>query len=828
MNDFYGWNKIDLHSHTINEITRDRKTPKSNYTHKLFYEYVKHQGVSVKAVTNHNTLNLEDHVKHALICSLLNVNYVPGVEIDYLLEEGSKPFHAISILSPRTDVITFSKALSDIVQEKMNTVSNIELDKHDFAWVHASTEFIFIPHATKDKGIFDKKQSSFEDEHNINWLAESIASGMSMPIILENTRDYHSYSVTEKLIHAIKQDEIKFSPVYALFTDYTFDGDKDREQMIERKKPYYIYAEPTYRGLELSIRHHESRFSREDKILRRDNYIKEISINESSNFTKTTLHLSPSLNVIIGKSGSGKTMLLNELHYKLSGKPCLQSVDGRKESEKNKGKSPYHKITKGEDFITINYEKSIKSPSVLEVPKVYSAILNHKDIQGIKDTLSLDSYEDGSAIMNSYKSNVAYYENLVNAMNNLSFEGNQIFKNIENAIVFLQNNVIEDKLYNINQEVYDNRYKEKLNREIVAINKYINEEETYIKHFRGMEQYLSKETVYSLDEFIKTYKTLLEDLKNEHRKRAKELKNETFQEKLHKTINLAIQNTNSHLGQKQRSVTERAKTKSSQDLELVKTVTSLLKNEAEQEEIQLDFPYQEVLTTIDKQQFDEESEFIKIKFDCTEDDLKNLKLDSSDLVDSKNIKTKLSNLNTYDFLNSEAVKRCVKCLKEQEIRLSDILKGNLQTNIYFRIEGEWRAKEKINPGTLSIKFTEYYFNKLIRDKQPDIILIDQPENDIDKEFISNTLTRFIKEQKVNSQIIMTTHDPILAVNADANSIILSQMLDVNKLKYESMKMESIDEQTHGFVGTDIVSKILDGGKANIKLRYQVYGGILNE
>ena len=60
------WYKIDLHQHTLNEITHDGKKQQSQYTHEDFEQLLLEQKVNLKAVTNHNTLNFDPVGK--LIC----------------------------------------------------------------------------------------------------------------------------------------------------------------------------------------------------------------------------------------------------------------------------------------------------------------------------------------------------------------------------------------------------------------------------------------------------------------------------------------------------------------------------------------------------------------------------------------------------------------------------------------------------------------------------------------------------------------------------------------------------------------------------------------
>ena len=118
---------------------------------------------------------------------------------------------------------------------------------------------------------------------------------------------------------------------------------------------------------------------------------------------------------------------------------------------------------------------------------------------------------------------------------------------------------------------------------------------------------------------------------------------------------------------------------------------------------------------------------------------------------------------------------------------------------------------------------EYYFNSLINNERPDIIFIDQPENDVDKEFLTTTLAKFLIDKKTTSQIFITSHDAILTVNADANMIIQADVDENNKISYVSYPLEYSEMSTNK---TDEVARILDGGKRNIEKRYQIYGGIM--
>jgi len=60
---------------------------------------------------------------------------------------------------------------------------------------------------------------------------------------------------------------------------------------------------------------------------------------------------------------------------------------------------------------------------------------------------------------------------------------------------------------------------------------------------------------------------------------------------------------------------------------------------------------------------------------------------------------------------------------------------------------------------------------LILDKDDKPLVIDQPEDNLDNQSVSEILVPYIREAKKHRQIIMVTHNPNLAVVSDADQII---------------------------------------------------------
>lgn len=94
------------------------------------------------------------------------------------------------------------------------------------------------------------------------------------------------------------------------------------------------------------------------------------------------------------------------------------------------------------------------------------------------------------------------------------------------------------------------------------------------------------------------------------------------------------------------------------------------------------------------------------------------------------------------------------------------------------------------------------------------LIFDQPEDDLDNEFIVEDLIDIFKELKKYRQIIIVTHNANLVVNADAEQVIIAQNQN-ETLSYYSGSLENLDIQNK-------VCKILEGGKSAFEQRKNKY------
>lgn len=169
-------------------------------------------------------------------------------------------------------------------------------------------------------------------------------------------------------------------------------------------------------------------------------------------------------------------------------------------------------------------------------------------------------------------------------------------------------------------------------------------------------------------------------------------------------------------------------------------------------------------------------------------------------------KTIISDIKTFD------IDKQIKDVK----RLYDFL-FSLE---YFEPRYELRLGGKnlnqLSPGEKGLLLLVFYLH-LDKEKTP--LIIDQPEDNLDNDSIFTVLARCIREAKKSRQVILVTHNPNLAVGADAEQIlhVTLDKADDYKFTYESGSIENPRIN-------DAIVKILEGSRPAFvqrRLKYQI-------
>ena len=119
-----------------------------------------------------------------------------------------------------------------------------------------------------------------------------------------------------------------------------------------------------------------------------------------------------------------------------------------------------------------------------------------------------------------------------------------------------------------------------------------------------------------------------------------------------------------------------------------------------------------------------------------------------------------------------------------------------------------------SPGMKSVAYLDMLF-----ELEEKILILDQPEDNIDNDYISNYLVPNIKDKKQIKQLIFVTHNPSVAVYGDAFNYIYVE--NNNEIKYTNYLIEKSDDK-------EKLINILEGGRNSFSNRNKKFGNVLGE
>ncbi len=107
----------------------------------------------------------------------------------------------------------------------------------------------------------------------------------------------------------------------------------------------------------------------------------------------------------------------------------------------------------------------------------------------------------------------------------------------------------------------------------------------------------------------------------------------------------------------------------------------------------------------------------------------------------------------------------------------------------YQLKQGGKTLQQLSPGEKGALLLIFY---LLLDNNDIPLIIDQPEDNLDNDSVANILVPFIKRAKSKRQIILVTHNPNLAVVADAEQIIYVELdkKNSNKFSFKSGAIEN--------------------------------------
>lgn len=145
---------------------------------------------------------------------------------------------------------------------------------------------------------------------------------------------------------------------------------------------------------------------------------------------------------------------------------------------------------------------------------------------------------------------------------------------------------------------------------------------------------------------------------------------------------------------------------------------------------------------------------------------------STDWDDGESIAVFLCNLIDYlEFDRREDKKEApifIGDVTNNRKELYDLLFGLEYLSPHYDLRQKGKSLEQLSPGEKGALLLVFY---LVLDKEDIPLIIDQPEDNLDNNSVATVLVPYIRDAKLNRQIIMVTHNPNLAVVSDSEQVI---------------------------------------------------------
>lgn len=778
-NIYSDWQKIDLHIHTDWSKRTKQGDYKGSFSIETLYEKLVEQNVQIFSLTDHNIINLPAYKKYYKNHnSKSDPLLLLGVELD--IERKEKTYHSLLIFNycNYEKAVDVNDRLEKIYEEKNANIKKRTVSIDELVNVFSNDDFFLIPHAGNSKNSIIKGYEKDEIEE-----AQKMIILFQSPLekVAEKSKQMYNENFDKVLHEAFRNKE---DYAYIEFSD---NHNIEKYPCIHKGNNgdhdfYYIKGSKNYETLRLAFIDPKSRIrsSSEFKTLNQNrNYIESLDIKSSSKINDTSLKFSSHLNVIIGGRSSGKSLLMDILN---------RSIDTLKKNSK------YDSILDGAEIkIKSKYDEFSNIKTTIDTSIVQ---INQGDIVNYFENNKLEELAKKTGKIELYNQAKEEFSNKKDILNEKIKDLHKEYKNVFDLDItkniILHNRIIERVLsseflikVDTNKIKKDYEKLENLTTNKTIITNLLDE----VKKFKKID-YFS----FTSDELqkINNFETLLNSKKQELKDTiAYRTKIDLFL----KEVNQNIKTANSELtteGQEKAQAKLSIKNMFQDIRNLFNSLVKLNKacssienyDYSHKESIELDLGNK---LCLEVQKQDEISSLIRSGIKDDESDNKSFYLSLLNLLYGN------SSVKNHKDNRPDSFK------KKTNSQLSSLLSWYEEPNDFLEYKDGSNSKNN-SPGYNS----EKYLQVILNNPSSNLILIDQPEDNLGNKFISDQLVDLIRELKFKKQLFLVTHNPAIVVYGDAESIIFAENQN-NKISYSQVKLENESSQRN-------ICGVLDGGE----------------
>lgn len=788
------WNAIDLHMHTLSGVTGDGKRDEvKNFSYLNYIKTIKKFDLKLTSITNHNIINIKNYIICRFLSKMIDNNTLLGVEIDTDNKFGKNYHFVIVFKESLNSSIKIAEKINELTSAKMKS-GKVRFTADEIVDFVKKYNLIIIPHGDKSKGLIQRPT-----EEEIVDALKKVRDGFIR--VFDSPSDWKLAKIKQIISENQLYDNIDS------FGGVLFSDNRDWCNYNRNFRDFYMNAEPTFNGFLHSITNPTQRFSTKEFIPKHTNYISRIEIkskNNNSRIKDCSIYLKSGYNCIIGKSGSGKSLLLHIIKKQLKNVEITNSYTFLENNDVkiyNENNYELNSLNVNIGIGTSIFNKIIQASDSSNANNMYdvAVLLNKNFIPKKKITMFKEQYKK---IIKDYTNKKTEFKRITETINEyfIAFKSiNMELKKLKDVIPFSIECPDENKLDYTDEDIsklslFDKKIKEL--QEIVLI----------IKN----------------NEFVGELISKILELKEQFNFKLKEILKERCQKKL---LNKKIEIIKNALVKVNATLSNNSKRK--QDIinsigSNIQNIVSLLKNRYLINLRIHSFDLTINLESINNTEIFDESEGISISETIDEKNIKQMDIKANNLFYTRGIQTNLTSQNFNMTIKKDArevIDKYYELNKLDDNSLNKLFE-ELQINVNVYFDGQ-NVKE-LNPGDIAKKYIHYYFKNELANSVNTIILYDQIENDVDKAFINDTIIGLIKDIRQKAQVILVTHDPIVAVNADPINYIEAIKDNKNKIMYRNFVPESDAKDE-----LETIAKNVDGSKKVIKERYEIYRGDKN-
>lgn len=793
MSDSYSnWFRVDLHIHT--DWSRKTKTGDytGNFTVPVLHQKMTENEVLVFSLTDHNIINIDAYQEYYFSYSGENDPLLlVGVELDIIVDvETPETYHTLIIfnLSSADGAQRVHDSLEQKYSEKGLGPTERVLTMAEVIDIFPDDDFFFIPHAGSNKSIITPYRDDIPAAQQLIILMQS-----AMEKVKEQRRHEYNLRFNHILTDAFQN---RNDHAYIEFSDnHCIDAYPKKKLTAEAPEHsfYYLKGRKSFETLRQAFIDPESRIrSNEeyDSLRRSQRHLESLEIESHGILSENKITFSPHLNVIIGGRSSGKSLFLSMLGRKIDSIQHRANTNYPIETDRVKIKAVQDENPTSQTSIEARRLTYIGQGEIVNY-------FEHGDLSPLATSVGAESeYETAKKAFADHRQDLdSKLDDLVNAYGRSAAITGERF--------VLHSSTLDHLLGDHFTFIWDDeqvREKLDLTEPIADADENLEALLTNIAAFRADQlfDFTTEESglIHKFIELAEQKKELLEKISN----------NNTSTLQFLESVDQIISSRNAALDEGSR-----------------------LKDEARQE-----------LRELKGRVANRFQDLKDLKGSCEEvSSFDYSKSEKIDLNDGIRLVLEVEAIpdNTVESSIKEGIKDA-DASKSMFLVLLDVLVGQLlikhhrdstadslgkkvssQLEPIFEHLGapsdhlnyaDGDTSKNRSPGYNS----EKYLDIVLQSEETELIVIDQPEDNLGNAFIAERLVDLIRNIKFQKQVFLVTHNPSIVVHGDAENIIIANN-ENDSVTYSQVVIEDKASQK-------MICKILDGGEYIFDRRSKKY------